>query len=81
MSTLRVVLQNKVGMLQHHHELPTSLTPLRRMFVEALERLANFVKSRPDILNDPSRWIRGMGWDQNLWSPSEYPCAVSVPSI
>ena len=28
MSTLRVVLQNKVGMLQHHYELPAFLTPV-----------------------------------------------------
>ncbi|KAL4063973.1 amidohydrolase family-domain-containing protein [Scleroderma yunnanense] len=42
---------------------------------EALERLVSYVKSHPAILNDPSRWIRGMGWDQTLWKTPEYPHA------
>ncbi|KAI6015694.1 amidohydrolase family-domain-containing protein [Pisolithus marmoratus] len=42
---------------------------------EVLERLVDFVKSRPDILNDPSKWIQGMGWDHNRWAVQEYPHA------
>ncbi|KAI5985194.1 amidohydrolase family-domain-containing protein [Pisolithus albus] len=42
---------------------------------EVLERLVDFVKARPDILNDPSKWIQGMGWDHNIWAVREYPHA------
>ncbi|KAI5990469.1 amidohydrolase family-domain-containing protein [Pisolithus albus] len=42
---------------------------------EVLERLVDFVKARPDILNDPSKWIQGMGWDHNVWAVREYPHA------
>ncbi|KAI6120257.1 amidohydrolase family-domain-containing protein [Pisolithus croceorrhizus] len=42
---------------------------------EVLQRLVDFVKARPDILNDPSKWIQGMGWDQNIWAIPEYPHA------
>ncbi|KIN96284.1 hypothetical protein M404DRAFT_16921 [Pisolithus tinctorius Marx 270] len=42
---------------------------------EVLERLVDFVKAKPDILNNPSKWIQGMGWDQNIWAVPEYPHA------
>ncbi|KAI6118108.1 hypothetical protein F5141DRAFT_1096187 [Pisolithus sp. B1] len=35
---------------------------------EVLERLVDFVKALPDILNDPSNWIRGMGWEHAIWA-------------
>lgn len=44
--------------------------------VEVLQRVVHHVKSHPDILADPSRWIVGMGWDQNLWADPHYPTAV-----
>ncbi|KAI6161555.1 hypothetical protein EDD17DRAFT_1426428, partial [Pisolithus thermaeus] len=34
---------------------------------KVLERLVDFVKALPDILNDPSNWIRGMGWEHAIW--------------
>ncbi|KAF9238393.1 amidohydrolase family-domain-containing protein [Melanogaster broomeanus] len=43
---------------------------------EVLQRLVNHVKSHQPILSDPSRWIIGMGWDQNLWSDPHYPHAT-----
>ncbi|KAH0834031.1 amidohydrolase family-domain-containing protein [Lanmaoa asiatica] len=36
--------------------------------------------SHPDILADPSRWVVGMGWDQNLWSDPQYPTADDFDS-
>lgn len=43
---------------------------------EVLQRVVHYVKSHPDVLADPSRWVVGMGWDQNLWPDSQYPTAV-----
>ncbi|KAG6335056.1 hypothetical protein ID866_4034 [Astraeus odoratus] len=42
---------------------------------EVLDRLVAYVKARADVLNDPSCWITGMGWDQNLWTTARYPQA------
>ena len=38
----------------------------------------NYVVSRPDVLNDTSIWIQGMGWDQTKWPDSRFPNAVSI---
>ncbi|KIJ18210.1 hypothetical protein PAXINDRAFT_110729 [Paxillus involutus ATCC 200175] len=47
---------------------------------EVLQRLVNYVRSHQPILSDPSRWIVGMGWDQNLWSDTHYPHADDLDS-
>ncbi|KIJ60432.1 hypothetical protein HYDPIDRAFT_189993 [Hydnomerulius pinastri MD-312] len=47
---------------------------------EVLQRVVNYVKSHPDVLGEPTRWIRGMGWDQNLWSDPHYPHADDFDS-
>ncbi|KAF9219325.1 hypothetical protein BS17DRAFT_789499 [Gyrodon lividus] len=47
---------------------------------EVLQRLVNYVKSHQPILSDPSHWIIGMGWDQNLWSDTHYPHAHDFDS-
>lgn len=48
---------------------------------EVLQRVVDHVKSHPEILADPTRWIVGMGWDQNLWPDAQYPTAVCIPLI
>ncbi|KAG9311010.1 amidohydrolase family-domain-containing protein [Chiua virens] len=45
-----------------------------------LQRVVHYVKSHPDILADPSRWVVGMGWDQNLWTDPQYPTADDFDS-
>ncbi|KAG1731424.1 amidohydrolase family-domain-containing protein [Suillus lakei] len=42
---------------------------------EVLSYLKAYVISHPDILSDPTRWIEGMGWDQNKWPGAQYPHA------
>ncbi|KAG1744674.1 amidohydrolase family-domain-containing protein [Suillus paluster] len=42
---------------------------------EVLSYLKAYVISHPDILRDPTRWIEGMGWDQNKWPGAQYPHA------
>ncbi|KAI6158684.1 hypothetical protein EDD17DRAFT_994612 [Pisolithus thermaeus] len=49
-------------------EISARTAPITDAFCpEVLERLVDFVKARPDILNDPSKWIEGMGWDHTIW--------------
>jgi hypothetical protein len=33
--------------------------------VEIIRRVRQYVLDRPDVLNDTSRWIEGMGWSAN----------------
>ncbi|KAG2125151.1 amidohydrolase family-domain-containing protein [Suillus clintonianus] len=42
---------------------------------EVLSYLKAYVISNPDILGDPTRFIEGMGWDQNKWLGAQYPHA------
>ncbi|KAG1777861.1 amidohydrolase family-domain-containing protein [Suillus placidus] len=42
---------------------------------DVLSHLKAYVISHPDILGDPTRWIEGMGWDQNKWPGAQYPHA------
>jgi hypothetical protein len=45
---------------------------------DVLNHLKAYVISHPDILGDPTRWIEGMGWDQNRWPGAQYPHAVCL---
>lgn len=44
---------------------------------EVIERIKHYLKSHPDVLNDPNHWIEGMGWDQTKWEGKKFPTAVS----
>lgn len=44
---------------------------------EVIDRVEHFVKHNASSL-PAGAWIEGMGWDQNIWSPKEYPTAVSL---
>lgn len=43
---------------------------------EVIERIKNYIQNHPDVLNDPDRWIEGMGWDQTKWTGKNFPTAV-----
>ncbi|KAF5359593.1 hypothetical protein D9756_003425 [Leucocoprinus leucothites] len=45
---------------------------------EVIERIKQYLKSHPDVLNDPSRWIEGMGWDQTKWENKQFPTAEDL---
>ncbi|KAG2151639.1 uncharacterized protein EDB93DRAFT_1103074 [Suillus bovinus] len=47
---------------------------------ESSSHLKVYVTSHPDILGDPTRWIEGMGWDQNKWPGAQYPYAFLTTS-
>ncbi|EPQ55837.1 hypothetical protein GLOTRDRAFT_138603 [Gloeophyllum trabeum ATCC 11539] len=38
-----------------------------RSLQDIIDILESYVLAHPDVLNDTSKWIEGMGWDQNLW--------------
>jgi hypothetical protein len=46
------------------------------LFSEVIERVKRFILSKPDVLNDTSIWIQGMGWDQTKWPGAKFPTAV-----
>lgn len=43
---------------------------------EVIERIKQYIQSHPNVLNDPDRWIEGMGWDQTKWESKKFPTAV-----
>ncbi|EIN05898.1 hypothetical protein PUNSTDRAFT_145781 [Punctularia strigosozonata HHB-11173 SS5] len=47
---------------------------------EVVDRVRKYILSRPDVLNDTSRWIQGMGWDQTRWQNKEFPTANDLDS-
>ena len=50
---------------------------------EVLDSLEEYVRSHPEIEEDPSFWIQGWGWDQNRWKnwDSGFPTAVRAISL
>ena len=44
---------------------------------EVIDRLKGYLENHPDIRDDTSRWIEGMGWDQTKWPGAQFPTAVS----
>lgn len=50
---------------------------------EVIERIKQYIQSHPNVLNDPDRWIEGMGWDQTKWESKKFPTAVghNLPNI
>jgi hypothetical protein len=53
------------------------LLSLLLKFLEAVRRVREYIKTRPDILNDTSAWIDGGGWDHTSWPGAEWPTSVS----
>ncbi len=66
----------------HGHLLELGLSKLvvnlegTRSETEAQQRVADFIKNTQDQL-----WIRGRGWDQNLWPSRKFPTAKTLDEI
>ncbi|KII83661.1 hypothetical protein PLICRDRAFT_180263 [Plicaturopsis crispa FD-325 SS-3] len=43
---------------------------------DVINRVKAYINAHPDILNDPTRWIEGVGWDQNRWEGKQFPTAA-----
>lgn len=43
---------------------------------EVLSRIKGYLRSHPEVADDPTIFIQGMGWDQNRWVSKQFPTAV-----
>ncbi|KAJ3503012.1 hypothetical protein NLJ89_g8625 [Agrocybe chaxingu] len=51
-----------------------------RSVQDVVDRIKAFIVSHPDVENDKSRWIEGMGWDQTKWPGAGFPSAADFDS-
>ncbi|KAE9403745.1 hypothetical protein BT96DRAFT_964408 [Gymnopus androsaceus JB14] len=49
-----------------------------KTIAEVLDRVKAYIVSHPDIYNNNSRWIEGMGWDQTKWPEKRFPTAADL---
>jgi len=49
--------------------------------LEVIDRVKSYLVSHPDVNNDTTRWIEGMGWDQTKWLGEGFPTAVRVITL
>ncbi|KAG2016580.1 hypothetical protein CC2G_009734 [Coprinopsis cinerea AmutBmut pab1-1] len=47
---------------------------------DAVNRVAEYVLSNPDIANDPNHVIEGWGWDHESWDDPKFPTAADLSS-
>ncbi|KAF4568169.1 hypothetical protein EYR40_010434 [Pleurotus pulmonarius] len=40
---------------------------------DVVTRIQKYIHSRPDVHQNTSTWIQGMGWDQTRWSGAQFP--------
>ncbi|KAF8966893.1 amidohydrolase family-domain-containing protein [Flammula alnicola] len=45
---------------------------------EVVDRIKAYITSHPEVSNDPTRWIEGMGWDQTKWPGASFPTAADL---
>ncbi|PPQ73805.1 hypothetical protein CVT24_007257 [Panaeolus cyanescens] len=45
---------------------------------EVVDRIKAYILSHPDVHNDKSKWIGGMGWDQTKWESKQFPTAADL---
>ncbi|KAF5314329.1 hypothetical protein D9619_011773 [Psilocybe cf. subviscida] len=45
---------------------------------EVIERIKAYLDAHPDVKDDKTRWIEGMGWDQSKWSGAQFPTAADL---
>ncbi|PFH49981.1 hypothetical protein AMATHDRAFT_75863 [Amanita thiersii Skay4041] len=45
---------------------------------EIVELVKQYIEAHPDIRDDPSRWVEGMGWDQTKWPGRAFPVAADL---
>lgn len=48
--------------------------------VEVVQRIADYITADPVLLQNTTKFILGVGWDQTKWPGGEFPTAVSSPS-
>lgn len=48
------------------------------MNLEIIQKIERYVVSHPEVYEDPTRWIRGLGWDQTRFEEGRWPTSVSA---
>jgi len=43
---------------------------------EIVERIKAYIMAHPEVLDDNTKWIEGMGWDQTKWDDAQFPTFV-----
>lgn len=43
-----------------------------------VDRIKHYILAHPDIRDDKTKWISGMGWDQTKWSGTQFPTALDL---
>jgi hypothetical protein len=56
------------------HSFNPKHPPGRRL--EVIDRIKSYLVSHPEVNNDTTRWIEGMGWDQTKWPGESFPTAA-----
>ncbi|TFK37702.1 amidohydrolase family-domain-containing protein [Crucibulum laeve] len=45
---------------------------------EVINRIKAYINAHPDVRDDPTAWIEGMGWDQTKWPGKKFPTAADL---
>ncbi|KAG5646172.1 hypothetical protein DXG03_004225 [Asterophora parasitica] len=45
---------------------------------DVIQRVKDYILAHPDVMNDKTRWIEGMGWDQTKWAGAQFPTAADL---
>ncbi|KAF8889061.1 amidohydrolase family-domain-containing protein [Infundibulicybe gibba] len=47
---------------------------------EVIDRIKAYILAHPDIRDDRTQWVEGMGWDQTKWPGAKFPTAADLDS-
>ncbi|CAK5282431.1 unnamed protein product [Mycena citricolor] len=45
---------------------------------EVVDRIKTYINAHPEVKEDKTRWIEGMGWDQTKWAGASFPSAADL---
>jgi hypothetical protein len=46
--------------------------------LDVIDSIKHYILDNPDIRDDKTKWVAGMGWDQTKWPDAQFPSAVSL---
>ncbi|KAG6911050.1 hypothetical protein DXG01_004564 [Tephrocybe rancida] len=49
-----------------------------KSLLEIIDLIKEYVHAHPEIENDKTQWIEGMGWDQTKWPSAQFPSASDL---
>lgn len=51
---------------------------MEKILPDVTDKVKEFILTHPDVRDDKTRWVEGMGWDQTRWSGGQFPTAVGI---